>query len=96
MAAPLRIGFGSRKIWTERIKNYQCTNFHAFVQICTFSHVQIPLTALIIDNTCRTLAPVLKLPFSHATALHQVTLILTFAFSLTFRCFAKRRSINSP
>jgi len=42
MAAPLRIGFGSRKIWTEHIKNYQCTNFHAFVQICTFPHENPP------------------------------------------------------
>ena len=42
MAAPLRIGFGSQKIWTEHIKNYQCTNFHAFVQICTFPHENPP------------------------------------------------------
>jgi len=42
MAAPLRIGFGSRKIWTEHIKNYQCTNIHAFVQICTFLHENPP------------------------------------------------------
>ena len=42
MAAPLRIGFGSRKIWTEHIKNYQRTNFHAFVQICTFPHENPP------------------------------------------------------
>ena len=42
MAAPLRIGFGSRKIWTEHIKNYQCTNIHAFVQICTFPHENPP------------------------------------------------------
>ena len=42
MAAPLRIGFGSRKIWTEHIKNYHCTNFHAFVQICTFPHENPP------------------------------------------------------
>jgi len=42
MAAPLRIGFGSRKIWTEHIKNYQCTDFHAFVQICTFPHENPP------------------------------------------------------
>ena len=42
MAAPLRIGFGSRKICTEHIKTYQCTNFHAFVQICTFPHENPP------------------------------------------------------
>jgi len=42
MAAPLRIGFGSRKIWTEHIKNFQCTNFHAFVQICTFPYENPP------------------------------------------------------
>ena len=42
MAAPLRIGFGSRKIWTEHIKDYQCNNFHAFVQICTFPHEHPP------------------------------------------------------
>jgi len=42
MAAPLRIGFGSRKIWTEHLKNYQCTNFHAFVQICTFPYENPP------------------------------------------------------
>jgi len=29
MAVSLEIGFGSRLIWTQHVKNYLCTKFHA-------------------------------------------------------------------
>ena len=35
-AAILRIGFGSRQIWTQQVKNYKCAKFMLVVECAQF------------------------------------------------------------
>ena len=59
MAVPLKICFGSRQIWIEHIKKYQCTKFHTFRPICTIA----PLTDRTIIKFVEEIGRSLALPW---------------------------------
>ena len=46
-ATPLRIGFDSRQIWTQQVKNYKCAKFHACSRMCTIFSPTDPTTVQI-------------------------------------------------